>query len=43
MKRRLLLTLLLALPALLSQANGVEIDGIYYLLNSSTQTASVTS
>ena len=42
MKRRLLLTLLLALPALLSQANGVEIDGIYYLLNSSTQTASVT-
>ena len=42
MKRRLLLTLIALLLALSSYANGTEIDGIYYELDSSTKTASVT-
>ena len=42
MKTRLLLTLTAALLALSSWANGTEIDGIHYELDSSTGTASVT-
>ncbi len=42
MKTRLLTTLTAALLALTSWANGVEIDGIYYLLDGETKTASVT-
>ena len=42
MKTRFLTTLTAALLALSSYANGTEIDGIYYELDSSTKTASVT-
>ena len=42
MKIRLLLTLTALLLALSSYAAGTEIDGIHYVLNSSTKTASVT-
>ena len=42
MKTRLLLTLTALLLALSSWANGTEIDGIHYELDSSTGTASVT-
>ena len=42
MKTRLLTTLAALLLALTSWANGVEIDGIHYVLDSSTMTASVT-
>ena len=42
MKTRLLLTLTAALLALSSWANGTEIDGIHYELDSSTETAIVT-
>ena len=42
MKTRLLFTLAACLLALSSWANGTEIGGIYYLLNSDDQTASVT-
>ena len=42
MKTRLLTTLAALLLALTSWAKGVEIDGIYYDLDSSTKTASVT-
>ncbi|MBR4552686.1 MAG: leucine-rich repeat domain-containing protein [Bacteroidaceae bacterium] len=42
MKTRLLLTLTALLLALSSWANGTEIDGIHYELDSSTETASVT-
>ena len=42
MKARLLTTLAALLLALTSWANGTEIDGIYYELDSSTKTASVT-
>ena len=42
MKTRLLLTLTALLLALSSYANGTQIDGIYYELDSSTKTASVT-
>ena len=42
MKTRLLLTLTALLLALSSWANGTEIDGIHYELDSSTKTASVT-
>ncbi len=42
MKTKLLTTLTAALIALSAWANGVEIDGIYYLLYTNTKTASVT-
>ena len=42
MKTRLLLTLTALLLALSAWAAGTEIDGIYYYLDSSTETASVT-
>ena len=42
MKQRLLTTLTAALIALSAWANGTMIDGIYYELDSSTKTASVT-
>ena len=42
MKHKLLTIHLAALLALASWANGTNIDGIYYLLYSNTQTASVT-
>ena len=42
MKTRLLLTLTALLLALSSWANGTQIDGIHYELDSSTETASVT-
>ena len=42
MKRKLLTTLTAALLALSTWANGTEINGIYYELDSSTETASVT-
>ena len=42
MKIRLLTTLTAALLAINVWANGTEIDGIYYELDSSTMTASVT-
>ena len=42
MKRRLLLTLTALLLALSSYADGTKIDGIHYMLDSSTKTASVT-
>lgn len=42
MKQKLLLTLFVAVLSLCSWANGTEIDGIYYLLDSDTKTASVT-
>ena len=42
MKQRLLTTLTAALLALSAWANGTMIDGIYYELDSSTKTASVT-
>ena len=42
MKHRLLTTLTAALLALSAWANGTEINGIYYVLNSEDMTASVT-
>ena len=42
MKKLILSTILLALP-LLACAYDVEVDGIYYYLNSSNKTATVTS
>ncbi len=42
MKTRLLTTLFAVLLALTSWANGMKINGIYYLLDNSTKTASVT-
>ena len=42
MKTRLLTTLIAVLLALTSWANGTKIKGIYYLLDNSTKTASVT-
>ena len=42
MKQRLLLTFIAALLGLCAWANGTEIDGIYYVLDSSNKTASVT-
>ncbi len=43
MKQRLLLTITATLLALASWAAGTNINGIYYVLDSSTKTASVTS
>ena len=42
MKQRLLLTLFATVLSLCSWANGIEINGIYYVLDSSSKTASVT-
>ena len=42
MKQRLLLTIFAAVLSLCSWANGTKIDGFYYVLDSSSKTASVT-
>ena len=42
MKQKLFFVILAFLVAITAWANGTEIDGIYYLLDSSTKTASVT-
>ncbi|MBR6375711.1 MAG: hypothetical protein IKR91_05725, partial [Alloprevotella sp.] len=42
MKQKLFFVILAFLVAITAWANGTKIDGIYYVLNSSTKTASVT-